>query len=123
MQCAVRVACAVGLVHFSIAALLWLLAAVGAVLMAIRFGAAHVSWSSFLQSLPVLAFLAAFYFAFRASRQRPQLAATGCAALFLAAGALFSYDTAHDRYQMQSLSVPGGCSHFYITWFWWAYDR
>ena len=123
MQRAVRVACGVGLVHFCIAALLWLLAAVGAVVMAARVGAAHVTWSSLLQSLPALAFLVAFYFAFRASRQRPQLAATVCAALFLAAGAMFCYDTAHDRYQMQSLSFPGGCSHFYITWFWWPYDR
>ncbi len=123
MQRVVRIACGGGVVHFSIAALLWLLAGGGAVLMAARVGATKIAWTSLFPSLPALAFLAGFYFAFRASRRRPQLAAITCAALFLAAAAMFRYDTAHDRYQMQAFSVPGGCSHFYITWFWWAYDR
>src|SRR5688572_14688833 len=119
----IRWACGAGLVHFSIAVLLWLLGTLAAVFTAARIGAGHMTWSSLLQSLPAVAFLAGFYFAFRISPTRPRIRSIACAFLFLAAAATFYYDTSQDRYQVQTLSAQDGCSHFYVTWFWWAYDR
>ena len=116
-------ACGVGVLHFGIAVSLWLLGFCGALWMAHRHGASHITWSVFFQSLPAVALLVGFCGAFRLSRSRPLTAGACFAVLLLTSIASFCYDTTHYRYQIRSFSATDGCSRTYVTWFWWQYDR
>jgi len=118
-----RLTCVGGLIHFALSTLFWLLAFLGALFTASRIGSSHITWSGFAPAWPGLTLLIGFAVTRHLIPTHPRSSALALLGLLLGAAASFHYDMAHDRYQMQSFSPTEGCSHFYLTWFWWSHDR
>lgn len=113
---------AIGLLHFSIAGLFW---GMGVLIPVFKFGVkgSRTDWAYvFAHATPCFVFLVLFAIAVILAL-RHRLVSTVILAVALASSAFsFLYDARHHYYQIQAFGGSEGCSHTYITW-WWYDDR
>jgi hypothetical protein len=107
----------IGAAHFILSVTFWLLT-----IMSGAFG--RMSWIQIAGQAASAFFLGlAFLFALMLAWRRVRLSAIMLILTCLISVACFLFDVSHHRYQIQEWNADNGCSHVYITWWWYDDNR
>jgi len=105
---------AAGSLHFLVSTAFW--GRMVAIVFAEPGGRQILDWSGLSLALPAVLLFMLFLVALVMACRRRRMAVTLDAFAMTAAFCLLSYDTGHNRYQMQIMTTKEGCIHLYFTW-------
>lgn len=111
---------AAGAIHFVVALFFW--GCMLAMVVPEPGGLRRIDWAGLWPAFAAIVFFVVFLTVIVMAWRRRKSAIVLLALAIAGATASFFYDTSHNRYQIQVMTIHEGCKHVYFNWWWYDDD-